>query len=108
MIRETDVVGRVGGEEFVLILPGMEPDTAAATIERLRLAAEHAFQLGSRLTRITASFGIAVSNGRKDLTWDRLQHEADLALYAAKGAGRNVSRLYDESMAVEGPTLIGK
>jgi len=107
MIRETDVAGRVGGEEFVLILPGMEANAAVAMIERLRLAvAEHAFQLGSRLTRITASFGIAVSNERKDVTWDQLQYEADVALYAAKGAGRNESRLYDVSMA-EGPTLVG-
>ncbi len=108
MIRETDVAGRVGGEEFVLILPGMEADTAVATIERLRQAvAEYSFQLGSRLTRITASFGIAVSNGRREVTWEQLQHEADVALYAAKGAGRNVSRLYETSMA-EGPALVGK
>ena len=109
MIRETDVAGRVGGEEFVLILPGMEVKTAAAMIERLRTAvAEHSFELGSRLIHITASFGVTVSGGRKDLSWATLQHEADLALYAAKAAGRNVSRLYDASMAVEGPSLVEK
>ncbi|HUB17935.1 MAG TPA: GGDEF domain-containing protein [Acidobacteriaceae bacterium] len=107
MIRETDIAGRIGGEEFVLILPGSDGQTALATIERLRVAvAEHVFQVGLRLTRITASFGIAASAGRTDLTWDILQHEADLALYAAKGAGRNVARLYDESMAIEGPHLV--
>ncbi len=62
---------------------------------------------GSKSLRWLAyGFGIAVSNERKDVTWDQLQHEADVALYAAKGAGRNVSRLYDASM-VEGPTLVG-
>jgi diguanylate cyclase (GGDEF)-like protein len=109
MIRETDVAGRIGGEEFVLILPGLDAQTAFAAVERLRLAvADHAFQLGSRLVRVTASFGIAVSAGRADLTWDVLQHEADKALYAAKGAGRNVIRLYDESLAVTGSVLTQK
>jgi diguanylate cyclase (GGDEF)-like protein len=107
MVRETDIVGRIGGEEFVLILPGLRANLAFATIERLRLAiAEHQFQIGSRLTRITASFGITDSGGRTELTWDVLQNEADLALYAAKGAGRNASRLYDESLAPNAPTFV--
>jgi diguanylate cyclase (GGDEF)-like protein len=109
MIRETDVAGRIGGEEFVLILPGLGPISAFSTIERLRLAvADHSFQLGSRHTRITASFGIAVSGGRKDLSWETLQHEADLALYAAKRDGRNMARLYDASLAVESGALSEK
>jgi diguanylate cyclase (GGDEF)-like protein len=107
MIRETDVAARVGGEEFVLIFSGTDAETALATIERLRGAvAEHGFELGPRLIHITASFGITVSNGRKDLSWDKLQHEADLALYAAKAAGRNRSRVYDESMITSGPNLV--
>jgi diguanylate cyclase (GGDEF)-like protein len=107
MIRETDIAGRIGGEEFVLILSGLDGTTAYTTIERLRLAvAEHQFQLGSRLTCVTASFGITLSRGRRELTWDVLQHEADLALYAAKGAGRNASRLYDESLAPNAPTFV--
>jgi diguanylate cyclase (GGDEF)-like protein len=102
MIRETDIAGRIGGEEFVLILPGLGPITALATIERLRHAvAEHPFELGSRLTRITASFGITVAGGRKDANWDVLLREADLALYAAKHDGRNLSRMYSESLAAE-------
>ncbi|MFP5228196.1 MAG: diguanylate cyclase [Acidobacteriota bacterium] len=109
MIRETDIAGRIGGEEFVLILPGMDATTAMSTIERLRLAvAEHTFEVGSRLARITASFGITVSRGRQEVTWDVLHHEADHALYAAKAAGRNVARLYDEALAPAGPMLVGK
>jgi diguanylate cyclase (GGDEF)-like protein len=109
MIRETDVAGRIGGEEFVLILPGLGPITAFSTIERLRLAmADHSFPIGTRLTRITASFGIAVSAGRKDLSWDMLHHEADLALYAAKRDGRNRARLYDASLAVESTAVSQK
>lgn len=106
MIRETDVAGRIGGEEFVLILSGLGAITAFSAVERLRVAvAERPFQAGSRLTRITASFGITVARGRSGLTWDMLQHEADLALYAAKADGRNVARMYDESLSVEGPMV---
>jgi diguanylate cyclase (GGDEF)-like protein len=106
MIRETDVAGRIGGEEFVLILPGLGAITAFSAVERLRVAvAEHAFQVGSRLTRMTASFGVTVTRGRSGLTWEMLQHEADLALYAAKAGGGNVARLYDESLSVEGPVV---
>ena len=107
MVRETDVAGRVGGEEFVVILPDTDAQTALATIERLRHAvAEHTFELGPRLIHVTASFGIALSGGRRELTWETLQHEADVALYAAKAAGRNRARIYEESMAPAGPTVV--
>jgi diguanylate cyclase (GGDEF)-like protein len=106
MIRETDVAGRLGGEEFVLILPGLGAITAFSAVERLRVAvAERPFQVGSRLTRMTASFGVTVTRGRSGLTWEMLQHEADLALYAAKAGGGNVARMYDESLSVEGPMV---
>jgi len=107
MIRETDIAGRVGGEEFVLILSGTDAETALTTIERLRSAvAEHGFELGARLIHITASFGISVSGGRKNLSWDKLQNEADMALYSAKAAGRDRSRVYDESLTTSGPALV--
>lgn len=102
MVRETDIVGRIGGEEFVLLLPNVDATHVLATIERLRIAiANHSFELGSRLIRVTASFGVTLSEGRSALSWDILQHEADLALYAAKAAGRNSSRLYEESLSTE-------
>ncbi|HZZ40163.1 MAG TPA: GGDEF domain-containing protein [Acidobacteriaceae bacterium] len=104
-VRETDIVGRLGGEEFVLILPGFgEPDGAGDdilhAIDRIRMAlAEKPIPFGPHLVRVTASFGVTVSNGRRTLTWELLQSEADRALYAAKAAGRNVARLYDETLA---------
>lgn len=101
-VRETDVVGRVGGEEFVLVLPGTPRHEAEIVVERLRLAlSQHVIPLGSRQVRLTASFGIAVTAGRIPLRWELLQREADLALYAAKRAGRNVCRFYEESLESE-------
>jgi diguanylate cyclase (GGDEF)-like protein len=102
MVRETDVVSRMGGEEFVLFLPGTSASAAFAIIERLRIALmEHSFPMGTRQARVTASFGITVSAGREYPTWERLQHEADLALYAAKRAGRNNCRFYEESQGAD-------
>ena len=102
MLRETDVVGRFGGEEFVLLLPDADAGAALIAVERLRVAlSEHPFRLGASSVRITASFGFTVAASRPNLTWERLQQEADLALYAAKRDGRNLTRLYEDSLAAE-------
>ena len=101
MIREVDIVARVGGEEFVLFLPNSSAADALAMVERLRsLLSERIFPVGSKHTRVTASFGITVSSGRRSLDWETLQHEADMALYAAKRDGRNVARFYSRAMPV--------
>ena len=109
MVRETDVVGRLGGEEFVLILPGLGGPIGGAgspggdalgAVDRIRRAlADRPIPFGPHLIRVTASFGVTVTAGRQNLTWETLQSEADRALYAAKAAGRNIARVYDESLA---------
>ena len=105
-LRETDVVGRVGGEEFVLLLPGTPEVEAQIVVERLRVALMgHPIALGSREAHMTASFGVALSRGRTPLSWETLQQEADAALYAAKRAGRNVSRIYEEPGIAERPVV---
>jgi diguanylate cyclase (GGDEF)-like protein len=99
-VRESDVVGRLGGEEFALILPGLTGDDPLQAVDRIRVAlAEHPISFGPHQVRVTASFGVTVSAARRDLTWEVLQSEADRALYAAKAAGRNVARLYNDSLA---------
>jgi diguanylate cyclase (GGDEF)-like protein len=77
-LRGDDIVGRFGGEEFLLLLPGVDGSIAGSVIQRLRTAMP---------TEVTCSFGVA--------TWDRtegattLVARADAALYAAKVAGRD-------------------
>jgi diguanylate cyclase (GGDEF)-like protein/hemerythrin-like metal-binding protein len=83
--RETDVVGRWGGEEFVVVLPMCGLAEAVATAERLRARVrEHGFAAG---VRMTVSVGVAA--GLSSETWDAWMKRADLALYRAKTNGRD-------------------
>jgi len=90
-IRPTDILGRYGGEEFCILLPGQGPEGAAIAAERLRLAIEARAGLAVRTTsgtRITMSFGVScLSLGAADSL--ELVDQADKGLYAAKQAGRN-------------------
>jgi diguanylate cyclase (GGDEF)-like protein/PAS domain S-box-containing protein len=83
--RDTDLVGRYGGEEFCVILPNLYLDKAAQIAERIRQAIEKKSCSG---VKITASLGVASleSNTNKP---DELINQADKALYAAKKSGRN-------------------
>ncbi len=86
--RRTDVVGRVGGEEFAVILPGMDAETAARQIDALRAdLAELVLGEGEGRFSITVSAGVAALGRFPAAT--QLNAAADRALYAAKHAGRN-------------------
>jgi len=88
--RRYDSVGRYGGEEFLIILPGCNGEGAAAQAERLRKAMEsEPFLVGEQPIAMTCSIGIACHTGRPACDIDMLIREADAALYAAKGQGRN-------------------
>jgi diguanylate cyclase (GGDEF)-like protein len=85
-----DCIGRIGGEEFALLISGADPETALSFAERVRIAlAEHPYAQ-NEIPRITASFGIAPLNvATVDSThW---LAAADEALYRAKADGRNRS-----------------
>mgnify|MGYP000365589158 FL=1 len=90
-IRPTDIVGRYGGEEFCILLPGKGPEATAKAGERLCHAIATQASQAVRTTgdnRITMSFGVSCfSLGSSDPL--ELVDQADKALYAAKEAGRN-------------------
>jgi diguanylate cyclase (GGDEF)-like protein len=87
-LRTTDYVGRIGGEEFVCVLPEAGAEEACACAERVREAfADLAIPGAPHELRCTVSIGIAVFHGEGD--WDALLREADAALYEAKTGGRN-------------------
>ena len=88
--RDYDIVGRYGGEEFVVVLPDTDSSDARAICERIRKRIEnHPFDARGHGIRITTSIGIACKPAREKTTADELFQRADAALYRAKEAGRN-------------------
>lgn len=88
-LRPFDRVGRLGGEEFLVLLPHTTYDQAVLIAERLRSRiAMSAFEFNDRLITITASLGVASTSSRNG-SWIELMRDADAALYRAKAEGRN-------------------
>ena len=89
MLRENDIFGRVGGEEFAIILPETELSTAALAAERIRKKLETTPILyGSKTIGATVSIGVAEAKD-EDEDFTALLQRADQALYRAKNEGRN-------------------
>lgn len=88
--REVDMIGRYGGEEFIVILPETSEAAAAQFAERVReRVAGHTYRDGATEVRMTLSGGVAALTRHTDGSPDLLIRTADEALYAAKQAGRN-------------------
>jgi len=94
VIRASDICGRLGGDEFLLVITHVEAESIHKTVERFRekLAGQQ-FQIGDEKVTITASFGIAGFHGKEVVDFNTLVRRADKALYAAKNAGRNMVRI---------------
>jgi diguanylate cyclase (GGDEF)-like protein len=90
-LRETDVVARTGGEEFVMLLPLTDEGEMIRVLERVRVVLEgKALAAGNgEDVRVTMSIGVTNTRGRVGVSWEELQEEADQALYEAKQGGRN-------------------
>jgi len=89
-LRALDHVYRVGGEEFVAVLPGADLDSAEEAAERLREAVAAACPAG---IYVSISFGVVAASGSDCADFDCLYRAADAALYQAKDEGRNSVRL---------------
>ncbi len=88
--RKADIAGRIGGEEFLLVLTHVDRKGALTAIERIREQFEaRPFSFGSGSFAVTASFGVAAYSPRQSQDFDRLVAQADVALYSAKRLGRN-------------------
>lgn len=97
LLRENDVIGRIGGEEFAITLPETDSPAARRVAERIRESLadiEIPLDLGS--LRFTVSMGIACLD-QGDVDFSSLLKRADQALYDSKAGGRNRSTVYGEA-----------
>lgn len=89
-VRVYDSVGRYGGEEFIIVLPGADAAIAGRVAERLRKAiACQAVNLSTGSISVTVSLGVAATGGQDTRSAEELIKRADQALYQAKNAGRD-------------------
>jgi len=91
VLRAQDVLVRLGGEEFAMLLPATTEDKAHHVAERIRMAVEaELFDIGEQAVRITTSLGVTSISAMSDVVEiDNLIEQADVALYQAKDLGRN-------------------
>src|SRR5688572_7031450 len=89
-LRDTDALGRWGGEEFIAVLTDTDTRAAAEVAERMRIAV-YATEFGRPAEGVTISLGVSTVHKVADAAtaWEALIKEADLLLYEAKKAGRN-------------------
>ncbi len=105
-VRESDTVARLGGDEFVVMIEGLSPDRATAMhqvktmSEKLVQAVTQPYQIGGHLWPLTVSIGITLFSDGENKDGEVLKR-ADLAMYQAKGEGRNTVRFFDSAMQAE-------
>lgn len=90
VVRDTDIVGRFGGDEFIILCPDTDDDAAAAIAERVRETLAEPIDWLPRGFAVSASVGVVVHRpAQHDASTDELLEWADAEMYRAKGAGRN-------------------
>jgi diguanylate cyclase (GGDEF)-like protein len=95
IVRESDLVARLGGEEFVIVLPNSGLDVASHIAERLRSSfKKNVLRFEGQSIPVTSSFGVAGHNG-KGIDFEELLRQADEALYRAKEQGRDRVVLFE-------------
>ena len=98
LTRQCDTIGRLGGDEFIVVQPhDGTPEVAHALGERLVKALSEPYLIDGRTLEVTASIGIALYP-TSALAAELLLRQADLALYAAKEEGRNLYRFFEPAM----------
>ena len=95
-VRDTDVVGRFGGDEFVALLADCSEESALEIAERLRAALSMPYRIGHRDVVVSASIGLARPEADDDA--ESALRNADLALYRAKESGRDRVSVYEPTM----------
>ncbi|MFZ6723047.1 bifunctional diguanylate cyclase/phosphodiesterase [Undibacterium sp. Ji49W] len=96
-MRENDTISRLGGDEFILLLTGVDEHKVEQVVQKLMQVVNAPFRIGEYDLNVTASMGIAIyPNDGKDL--ETLSRNADAAMYRAKREGRNAFRFFTQEM----------
>ncbi len=100
-VRKSDTVGRMGGDEFVVLLPDLRSGEDTDEIcQKLLAAVAQPIRIGRHEIIVTASIGIGMFPGCDDV--DTLFKNADFAMYRVKGSGRNGSQVYTPGIGMQG------
>lgn len=100
-VRDTDTISRLGGDEFLIVLPGLnDADAIAPVLVKVMEWLQKPFNVDGHELMTSVSVGIAIYPDDGE-DFDTLLKKADTAMYRAKGAGRNTYRFFDEKMNVE-------
>jgi diguanylate cyclase (GGDEF)-like protein len=101
LVRETDTIARMGGDEFAIVQPFIaDPAEATALAQRIIKLMSEPYDIDGHRAIIGASIGIAVGPGDGSSA-DKLLRNADLALYRAKGDGRGTFRFFEPAMDLQ-------
>ena len=95
-VRPFDTVARMGGDEFAVVLEGLDPDAVIAIADRMLEILQAPLRFEGRQLSITASIGIAVATGA--MGESELVRNADIAMYVAKNSGKGRYTLFEPSM----------
>jgi diguanylate cyclase (GGDEF)-like protein len=100
--RESDMCGRIGGEEFIMAITHAQRPGTQIVVDRIRRQLQdERFNFGRNVFGVTASFGISGFQGGEHPKFSQLVKEADTALYAAKHAGRNCVKFATSDVSEE-------
>ena len=100
-IGPNDFAGRIGGDEFLILMQGLESQCDATRLcNDIRTKLNNQIFINGRRVMITASMGIVFSESRDYLNCDDLINNADLAMYSAKGEGKNNHHFFEPSMRI--------
>ncbi len=105
--RDADVVARVGGDEFVVVISGTtDAEVLGRICERIIREVETPVPYKDSFCKVSASVGISIYEGAGDVSVEQLMDDADIALYASKHDGRATFTLYSPELRDRGPLAL--